>query len=314
MSTFYEYIKSQYLNRYMTVLVKKKAAEQYDLRYLIQSQVQSARVESGDLVLEVDAKDYLTASFNELIRFAGKGLIAYEDFCLEPRLTSRSWRYVTLYYSLYFFVVAFGRIAGRSVIYLNSSEALHVTTLYSTLTRSSQQFRQGNYVIKLDKPEEPLAIRNSAQIRLVALANSGSHESSWSQFYEILNTWKTIASGRSLVTINGIRNCLKRKTSVFSETRNNLNYRGNYTLKELDNLIVFLGPDKRSMSLDELDREISATVPLSADEEATTLQVAHTLGSFFYAFFKSALGDLNSGQSHPGSHYVKQLTKRLLAP
>jgi hypothetical protein len=101
---------------------------------------------------------------------------------------------------------------------------------------------------------------------------------------------------------------------VFSEARNNLNYRGKYTLRELDNQIVFLGPNKRNKSLDELDREISATVRFSADEESTTLQVAHTLGSFFYVFFKSALDDLQGGQPHPGSHYVKQLAKRLLVP
>jgi hypothetical protein len=266
------------------------------------------------LVLEVDTTDYLLASFNELIRYAGKGLIAYEDFCLEPRLTSRIWRYVTLYYSLYFFAVAFGRIAGRSVIYINSSEALHISTLFSLLAETDCQFKKGNYVITIDKPEEPLAIRDTLEIRLVALAEGGSHESSWSQFYEILNMWRTATSGRTLLTVNGIRNCLARKTSVFSEARNNLNYRGKYTLRELDNQIVFLGPNKRNKSLDELDREISATVRFSADEESTTLQVAHTLGSFFYVFFKSALDDLQGGQPHPGSHYVKQLAKRLLVP
>jgi hypothetical protein len=314
MSEFYEYIKSRYLNRYMTVLVKKKAAELYDLRYLIQNQVRRVRLVGKFLVLEVDTTDYLLASFNELIRYAGKGLIAYEDFCLEPRLTSRIWRYVTLYYSLYFFAVAFGRIAGRSVIYINSSEALHISTLFSLLAETDCQFKKGNYVITIDKPEEPLAIRDTLEIRLVALAEGGSHESSWSRFYEILNMWRTATSGRTLLTVNGIRNCLARNTSVFYEARNNLNYRGKYTLRELDKQIVFLGPDKRNKSLDELDREISATVRFSADEESTTLQVAHTLGSFLYVFFKSALDDLHGGQPHPGSHYVKQLAKRLLVP
>ena len=311
MSEFYDLIKSRYLNRYMTVLVKKKVAELYDFRYLMQNAVQRVRLDRGDCILEVDPTDYLVASFNELIRYTGKGLIAYEDFCLEPRLTSRSWRYVTLYYSLYFFVVAFGRIAGRSVVYIDSSEALNITRLISLLAGSSHQVKKGNYVLVIDRPEAPLVIRNSLEIRLVELSNGGSHENSWNPFYEILNMWRTGARGRSLVTVNGIRNCLARKTSVFSETRNKLNYRGKYTLKELDELIVFLGPDKRTMSLDELDREISATAPFSSEDEDTILQVAHTLGSFFFMFFKSALNDLHGGQPHPGSHYVKQLAKRL---
>lgn len=314
MSEFYEYIKSRYLNRYMTILVKKSAAELCDFRYLVQNQVKKVRRAGGDLVLEVDTADYLLASFNELIRFAGKGLIAYEDFCLEPQLTSRIWRYVTLYYSLYFFAVAFGRIAGRSVIYISSREALHAASLYSLLTGQPCQLRRGNYMIKLEKPEEILVIRDSLEIRLVALAEGGSHESSWNQFYEVLNTWRTVTSGRSFSKVNGIRNCLARKASIFSEARNNLNYRGSYTLKELDSQIVFLGPDQRSKSLDELDREISAIVRFPVDEETTTLQVAHALGSFFYVFFKTFLDDLHGGQPHPGSHYVKQLAKRLLAP
>jgi len=150
MSEFYNHIKSRYLNRYMTVLVKKKAAELYDFRYLIQNQVKKVRVDGKDFVLEVDPADYLVASFNELIRYAGKGLIAYEDFCLEPRLTSRSWRYVTLYYSLYFFAVAFGRIAGRSVVFIDSSEALNTTRLFTLLAGSSHQVKKGNYVLILD--------------------------------------------------------------------------------------------------------------------------------------------------------------------
>jgi hypothetical protein len=314
MSEFYHHIKSRYINRYMTILVKKKDAELNDFRNLISNQVRSVRVDGKDFVLEVDPKDYLVASFNELIRYAGKGLIAYEDFCLEPPLTSRSWRYVTLYYSLYFFAVAFGRIAGRSVIYIDSPEARSITNLFSLLAGSGHQVTKGNYVLIIDKPEAPLAIRDSLEIRLARLDGGGSHENSWSQFYNTLNTWIPGSKGRSLATVNGIRNCLAINTSIFSEARNNVNYRGKYTLKELDNLIIFLGPDKRSMSLDQLDREISATVRLSAKEEATTLQVAHTLGSFLYVLFKSALNDLHGGQPHPGSYYVKQLVKRIQAP
>jgi hypothetical protein len=310
MSEFYDVVRSRYLNRYMTVLSKKRDANTYDFRHLIQNKVLRARLDQGNCILEVHPEDYLLASFNEIVRYMGKGLIAYYDFCLEPRLTSRSWRYVTLYYSLYFFAILFGRIAGQSVIYLDSIEASALANLVAALSGSDYQLCKGNYVLVIDKPDEPIVTRSAVEIRVVNTGNNGSHEIAWSQFYDILNSWRAGFRGRSLVTLTGIRNSLAKNTSVFSETRNRLNYRGRYTFLELDEGIVFLGPDKRSKCLDELDREISLITRFTSASESSVLQVSHTLGSFFFALFSVALNDLHSGQPHPGSHYIKQLTKR----
>lgn len=310
MSEFYDAIRYKYLNRYMTVLSKKRDANTCDLRHLIQNKVLRSQFDHGTCILEVDPQDYLLASFNEITRYMGKGLIAYHDFCLEPRLTSRSWRYVTLYYSLYFFAILFGRIAGQSVVYLDSNEASVLTGLVSALTGCNHQLSKGNYLLTIDKPEEPIVTRSSVKIKVINVANNGSHEIAWNQFHGILNSWRASFRGRSFATLNGIRNALSRNSSAFSETRNRLNYRGKYTFMELDEDIVFLGPDKRNMSLDELDKEVSLINRFAGSNESSILQVAHTLGSFFFALFSVALNDLHVGQPHPGSHYIKQLSKR----
>ncbi len=310
MSEFYDVIRSRYLNRYMTVISKKRDANIYDFRHLIQNKVLRSRLEHGICILEVDPEDYLLASFNEIIRYMGRGLVAYHDFCLEPRMTSRSWRYVTLYYSLYFSAILFGRIAGQSIIYLDSNEASTLASLVALLAGSNHRISKGNYLLIIDKPDQPLVTRSAVEIKVVNAKNNGSHEIAWSQFYGILNSWTASFRGRSLATLNGIRNSLARNTSAFSEARNRINYRGRYALAELDEGIVFLGPDKRSMSLDELDREVSLITPFSGSNESSILQVAHTLGSFFFALFSEALNDLQAGQPHPGSHYIKQLAKQ----
>jgi hypothetical protein len=117
MTTFYDALKSRYLNRYKNLSSKKKAAEELDFRDLLSTKIAYANIRESTPFLGIKANDYLKASFHEVLRYTTRGMIAYNDFCETAQTNSRSWRFVTLYYSLYFFVISFGRMAGRSIIF-----------------------------------------------------------------------------------------------------------------------------------------------------------------------------------------------------
>ena len=307
MSTFYETIKALYLNRYMSLSSKKKAAEQLDLRDLLQNKILHAKDSGGVPILGFRSSDYLKASFHEVLRFSSRGIIAYSDFCVDPQLTSRSWRYVTLYYSLYFFVTSFGRMAGRSILYLDSDDARNLSVLVSGLARSTFNLKSGDYLISLDRPNDPLVSRDFVDVTISRL-NGGSHQNAWNQFNLLLNSWRNEFSGKGWATVNGMIGCLRPSPCIFSEARNRINYRGIAALHEIDKSILHLGSDKSRMSVDELDREVMSIIgPLSGDNDV--LQVAHSLGSFFCSFHQTALRDLSDGQPHPGTYYIKHLLR-----
>lgn len=309
MSSFYEAIKARYLNRFMPLSSKKKTAELLDFRNLLQTKIAYANSGTNCQVLGFRANDYLRASFHEVMRYSSRGLISYNDFCINAQEVSRSWRYVTLYYSLYFFIISFGRMAGRSLIYLDDQEARGLSMLITPLTGSNISLGSGNYLLTLDKPSDPLATREFAEIAISKLS-SKSHETAWNQFHLLLQSWKHDFSGRGLATVAGMMNCLKHSSTVFSETRNRVNYRGVFALKEIDKAIVHLGSDKLSMSIEELDREV-ATKTGRLSSEADIMQAAHSLGAYFYCCHSLAFRDLLNGQPHPGTHYIKNLLNQI---
>jgi hypothetical protein len=308
MTTFYDALKSRYLNRYKNLSSKKKAAEELDFRDLLSTKIAYASIRESTPFLGIKANDYLKASFHEVLRYTTRGMIAYNDFCETAQTNSRSWRFVTLYYSLYFFVISFGRMAGRSIIFLNSDEARELTALIRTLANSEISLSSGNYLITLDKPNEPLAIRDNIEVSIIKL-NKGSHENAWHEFKSLLDIWKIEFSDKSLATVTGMNNCLSRSPAIFSETRNRINYRGDIALHEIDELILPLGSDKRSMSIEALEREIISNVhPIISQNDV--MQAAHSFSSFFYVCHRNAMLDLADTQPHPGTHYIKQI-KRL---
>jgi hypothetical protein len=235
---------------------------------------------SSEYSFTVPTDDYIIASHNEFLRYAIRGIINFEDFCKEPNGISRAWRFVTLYYSLYFFTISIERLAGLSVIYLNLEECGRLSNIISTLSGTCCVLQRGDYQIKLHNRNEPLASRSEVIVELKKL-NTSSHESTWILFSQIVLDWTTWMKGKSLTTAKGIHNCIKSKSTIFSERRNIVNYKGLYACHELDNEICFLKSSMKDETLEELEKKIMRITSLSNSDDSV-MQSALKICSLYY--------------------------------
>lgn len=261
--TNYLNIRNNYLLPKLNFGITRKKIEYWSFKDIITSKLISLNKRTGKSIeIELPIEDYYKAIHSDIELFMNKSVIQYSDFRCQKKGVSPSWSFVTLYYLAFFSTTCLFRFLDKGFIFLSRE---HVKKLedFSLIVHSNPiSLDTGNYYFSFKE------VNLYGNVVLIfSFKGESVHKSTWLQLEATLREFNQNCDANESAIYNFILDHFSKFSSEFpSNLRNRLNYNGDSSLLDLENIIPYMDLQKlNSKFLKEL-AEIDATISNNSNQ------------------------------------------------
>lgn len=213
--------------------ITRKKVKYWSLKEVITTQLISLNKLSGKAVeIELNPDDYFKAIQCEIELFMNKSIIQYLDINAQKSV-SKTWSFVTFYYFAFFSATCLFRLLDKGFIFLSREHTKNLEDFSLAVYSNIISLDVGNYYFNLKEI-------NSYGNIILTVSNKGDsvHKSTWIQLEQTLRDLKQISNDSEKVVYELlIEHFSKFKTEYPSYLRNKLNYNGDSSLLDFENLL-----------------------------------------------------------------------------
>lgn len=250
--------------------------------------------------LEFDAGLFYKSLINDIEFFYTRAIVQGVDVA-NSGAQSNAWRFVTQYYFSFFSVTALFRILRLGFIYFSKTECDPFNSLSTMILRSRIQISTGNYFFSYNRTEA-----NGNLIFNLTNVGEGVHSKTWQEAANLITSFYNYSANDEKTILDVLKKmCREYKADFPSDTRNTVNYHGQFGIRSIINEFQFF----ETM----LPRQRYIKAVMSYNLSTDVNKKAKDVGLFGYYFFLLTNDLLNDhySRNHVKSDFHKKRTAYL---